>query len=64
MAGTPILSLTVTHTPTGQLDVQVAAVVEQLDAAQILRQIADRWDPPVIRPRTTSTHDQPGIQDR
>lgn len=46
MEDNQVLSLTVTLAPTGQLEVSVHAVVEKLEAARILRQIADGWDPP------------------
>lgn len=46
MQDNQVLNLTVTLAPTGQLEVQVAAVVEKPEAARILRQIADTWDPP------------------
>lgn len=40
------MSVIVTLAPTGQLEVAVTAVVEKPEAARILRQIADEWDPP------------------
>lgn len=45
MQDNQVLNLTVTLAPTGQLEVAVTAVVEKLEAARILRQIADEWDP-------------------